>query len=258
MVNYRSFAVSTIGANHLKTGGICQDYTVNFENEEYAIIAVADGHGGDEYSRSDRGARFACECAVSCIKHFLDEGFLFDNLPAADNRLENLQHEIVKHWRKQVKEDLKNDPLVGQSMLNGYGTTLIAVALTQQGWFAVQIGDGKCAVLWDNGLWSQPIPWDRRCFLNATTSLCDSNAAGLFRNYHHTELPAAILIGTDGVDNSYPLDKNDEHLSGFYQKLLDTFSNEGFNEGTRQLQEILPLFTTKGSGDDVSIAGIIR
>jgi len=39
-----------------------------------------------------------------------------------------------------------------------------------------------------------------------------------------------------------------------YQHFLD----EGLCRGETQFREILPLFTQKGSGDDVSAAGIIK
>jgi hypothetical protein len=176
------------------------------------------------------------------------------------NGLEKLRDNIINQWRLYVKKDLKKYPQNTDAIdsLAIYGTTLIAIALTKDCWFGLQIGDGKCVVLWDNGSWTQPIPGDKRCFLNVTTSLCDNAAAGLFRYCWHTEFPSAIFIGTDGVDNSYPFDKNDEYLTGFYQKLLDNFVIEGYNNGTKQLCEMLPLFSARGSGDDVSIAGIIR
>ena len=61
-----------------------------------------------------------------------------------------------------------------------YGCTLMAYVQTPGYWFAFHLGDGKCVFMRisDNQelICEQPIPWDEKCFLNKTTSLCDSNA----------------------------------------------------------------------------------
>ena len=262
---YAGFALSSTGASHVTSGTLCQDYSLHFKDSNAIIIAVADGHGSPDHFLSDRGSRFACECAVSCIRRLVDSP-----THASGHDLENIQHEIVRTWRQRVEQDwsgidhLSKSPYVNiwkdlgkPDPVTVYGTTLIAAALTRHYWFGIQIGDGKCVVLCTNGEWIQPIPWDERCFLNATTSICEKGAAGLFRSCYHTELPAAIFIGSDGVDNAYPLEKNEWYLAGLYQKILGTFSAEGIKNGTQQLRDFLPLFSAKGSGDDVSIAGIM-
>ena len=40
-----------------------------------------------------------------------------------------------------------------------YGTTLIAVCMTSEGWFGIHIGDGKCVELLENGTLCEPIPF---------------------------------------------------------------------------------------------------
>ena len=68
-------------------------------------------------------------------------------------------------------------------------------------------------------------------------------------------MPAAVFLGTDGVENSYA---TETELHGFYIGLARTVSENGLDEGVRQLAEFLPVMTKKGSGDDVSCAGIIE
>ena len=65
-----------------------------------------------------------------------------------------------------------------------YGCTLMAYVQTPTYWFAFHIGDGKFVTVHNegNGIeFRQPIPWDERCFLNKTTSLCDSHVLEEFR-----------------------------------------------------------------------------
>jgi serine/threonine protein phosphatase PrpC len=71
---YKTFSSTSIGETHVRNNKPCQDYSLNynFRNGSYYIIAVADGHGGDKYFRSQKGSEFACkaakECAVKCMR----------------------------------------------------------------------------------------------------------------------------------------------------------------------------------------------
>jgi hypothetical protein len=86
--------------------------------------------------------------------------------------------------------------------------------------------------------------------------MCQDDAVLSYR-YHYfpkDEIPAAIFLGTDGIENSY---WSKEQLYGFYRGLALTFSECGLDEGVRQLSAFLPEMTRRGSGDDVSVSGII-
>jgi len=91
--------------------------------------------------------------------------------------------------------------------------------------------------------------------LNVTTSMCDPNAINEFRHFFDTSVPVALFVGTDGVDDSF---QNIEQLFSLYDKVYTNFVSVGYEEGVNQVNEFLPQLTKKGSGDDVSISGIIR
>ncbi|AEF86388.1 conserved hypothetical protein [Treponema primitia ZAS-2] len=285
MMMYQAFSCSVIGASHAKSGKPCQDYSLHYADKNVVIAVVADGHGSAAHFRSDRGARIACECAVKFIAAFAEK--YGGNL--GESELPELARNIASEWDKRVAGDWEKDPPVGLSeeqaagdseepeksknpkdILNprdppdsrnpreAYGSTLIAAGVSRSGWFGLQIGDGKCAVRYADGDFLQPIPWDEKCFLNVTTSLCDTDPGSEFRYYASRKIPAALFIGTDGVDNSYPVHENEKHLNGLYSIIEDNFSKEGFKKGLMELCDFLPVLTQKGSGDDVSIAGIVR
>jgi hypothetical protein len=220
-----------------------------------AIAVVADGHGAEEHFRSDRGSRFAVEAALQCIRKFT----AIENnvLPDPSASIKTLEKSIIAAWHKKVADDVKSDKIDGD-IFSPYGTTLIAAAITIHYCLAIQIGDGKCVFIDKNHMALQPIPWDDRCFLNRTTSLCDDDSLSLFRHFYSEVLPLAVFMGSDGIDDSFPVRGNEEHLAGFYQKIYKNFIREGIKKGEKELREMLPLFTQKGSGDDVSIAGTIR
>ena len=253
-----TFSATCIGESHLKMEIPCQDFSSHLNNGQFVIISVADGHGSEEHYRSDRGSRFAVEAALQCAKDVV-----FTNKTRLKNpgtALEALEKSIITLWYEKIAENIRGDPLssgVNSGDYSPYGTTLLAAAMTEYYWFAVQIGDGKCVCLRE-GSSIQPVPWDEKCFLNRTTSLCDENAASLFRHYYSETLPDAIFLGSDGIDDSFPINKNEEHLERFYKSVYNNFKSEGRQNGEIQLRDMLPLLTKKGSGDDVSIAGIIR
>jgi len=254
-----SFNTTCIGASHVKEMKPCQDFSANISNPKYAIAAVADGHGGEEYFRSDRGSRFAVESAMKCLEEFI---LANDNLQKnTEEALKALELSILISWHEKILNDIKMNPIKIEqkyrNFFNPYGTTLIAAAFTRFNWFAIQIGDGKCVVINTDMSASQPIPWDERCFLNQTTSLCNEDAGGNFRHFYSKEKPLAVFIGSDGIDDSFPINKNEEYLASFYQGIYNNFEKESFKKGAKQLRKMLPLFTKKGSSDDVSIAGII-
>ena len=59
MISVYDFAFSEQGYNHIKSGKVCQDCSGHYADSSMAIIVVADGHGSDNYPRTDRGPKFA-------------------------------------------------------------------------------------------------------------------------------------------------------------------------------------------------------
>jgi hypothetical protein len=316
MANYRTFAHFTLGAKHKKSGLGCQDHSGDYDSyadEKLAIAIVADGHGSPQYFRSDIGARLAVEQSMSCIKAFaVDKAFppeIISNNEVLD-KLRRLAGSIVAAWQAEVEAHEKEHPLKDdektqqledkyknrylsiytdpdnpktQHIHHAYGTTLIAVAMAENYWFGLHIGDGKCAALFDDGTWAQPIPWDKRCFLNATTSICDNDVLFGFRYWFGYQNPGgeviefsygpdsdgidsdrrtgaepiAIFVGTDGVDDTYPVHDNEKHIRNLYRAVVLSFDKEGFDVTSKEISKLAERLAEQGSQDDVSIAGIV-
>jgi hypothetical protein len=114
------------------------------------------------------------------------------------------------------------------------------------------------------------VPWDERCYLNVTTSICDDDAAETARVYFSFNKdkapPLAVFLCSDGIDDNYPVQDNDKHLFKLYRTITQTFAEEGA-EGFEamcgkdgkggQIKDLCESFATKGKGDDTSLAGII-
>jgi len=277
--------LSIQGASHIKQNKICQDFGGHYRCDDFAVAIVCDGHGGDAYIRSDRGSKFAVQVTIDSIKEFMSNKQEFlENLPASESKdaqnkysskaTDQLIKSIILRWNNLVYEDLQQNPFAEDELkdlsdkykekyssddennkFSAYGTTLMAVVYAPEFWFGIRIGDGKCVAISRDGTICDPIPWDEKCFLNRTTSLCDDKAFENFRKCFYTEnFPVAIYVATDGVDDSFG---TDERLFDFYKRLTETFAQAGFEEGKQELKEYLPKLTAQGSGDDISISGIV-
>lgn len=139
-----------------------------------------------------------------------------------------------------------------------YGCTLMAYVQTPDYWFAFHLGDGKCVsmrVVDDNLVCGQPIPWDEKCFLNKTTSLCDSNALDEFRYCYqgNGKFPLAMFLGSDGMDDSYG---DGDNLDNFYIQLFKVIIRNGNDKAKKELIKSLPIISKLGSKDDMSVASI--
>lgn len=131
-----------------------------------------------------------------------------------------------------------------------YGCTLMAAVKTPNYWMAFQLGDGKCVSFHIDGTWYEPIPWDSRCFLNTTTSLCHEGSESFRYCYGNTDCPS-LFIGSDGMDDSYmPMEK----LAEFYGVVIRVVAENGIDYATEQLEKMMPVISEKGSHDDISIA----
>lgn len=173
---------------------------------------------------------------------------------ARENNLTAWEQEHVE--QKYKDEFLAMRDSEDASFEKTYGCTLMAYVQTPAYWFAFHLGDGKCVSMRiaDNLLvCEQPIPWDEKCFLNKTTSLCDSNAIEEFRYCYQGdgEFPRAVFLGSDGIDDSYG---DGEILNNFYIQLFKLIIRRGNESAEKELKKSLPIISQRGSKDDMSVA----
>lgn len=175
---------------------------------------------------------------------------------ARDNDLSDWEKEHVE--QKYQDEFLAMRDTEDASFEKTYGCTLMAYVQTPGYWFAFHLGDGKCVSMRISEgqlVCEQPIPWDEKCFLNKTTSLCDSNALSEFRYCYqgNGEFPRAVFLGSDGIDDSYG---DGEILNNFYIQLFKIIIRKGDDKALKELKKSLPIISQRGSKDDMSVACI--
>ena len=155
-----TFACTSIGKNHIKKGLVCQDYSDNVDSKNYSAVFVADGHGSSNCIRSDRGARFACDAAKDAVNDFVNE-FIIERKGDEDWEAicTQLCKNILLRWHDKVDEDFQKEPFGvvelenvsekyqaqykdGKKYEHAYGTTLLAVIVTDNYTIALRNGDG--------------------------------------------------------------------------------------------------------------------
>ena len=280
------------GESHILINKVCQDSSYSSTSDSMSIAIVCDGHGGARYFRSDVGSRLAVEATIGCVQAFVSEvdvelfkGKAFTQKKAlsseasssiytkdtnVDKALRQLFSSIIYKWRGKITSHSQNAPISeeertsikpnylaefeqGIGVEKTYGCTLMCYVYTETFWFAFHIGDGKCIAFDDNGSWLEPIPWDEKCFLNKTTSLCDSSAIEEFRYCYCGDgtKPLAVFLGSDGIDDSFGATEN---MVNFYVQVLKLINKEGHDKASVNIQETLPQLSKIGSKDDMSIA----
>ncbi len=271
-MNVKAFHKSVQGASHIKKNKNCQDASASYADEKCALAVVADGHGGDDYLRSEIGAKLACRAAEVGIRELIEnvDGNTFFQSP--EKRMRQLAASVIGKWNEGIHRHYENKPFTDEEtevlsekakrkyleegrFESAYGTTLLAVGMNENYWIGMHIGDGKCVGVNPEGQFKHPIPWDEKCFLNATTSICDTDAINEFRFFYSSKLPAAVFVASDGVDDCF---KDNEQLHNLYKTILFSFGSADFDYAVEELYDYLPRLSAKGSGDDVSIAAILN
>lgn len=288
-----SYSFSCQGESHKADDKPCQDASFSEVYEDgLAIAIVCDGHGGERYFRSNVGSRVATEVIRDSVKTFVDnvDKSMFVGQPFTaeeaitseeivkkqnpiDKALRQLFSSIIYQWNQKIAEHAANTEIseweqehVPQKYLDElhtsetfeklYGCTLMVYLQTPDYWFAFHLGDGKCISFHQEGdLWQKPIPWDERCFLNRTTSLCDSNAINEFRYCYEGDgkFPMAVFLGSDGMDDSFGEDPN---LVNFYIQVVKMLVTDGKEATIASIESELPQLSKIGSKDDMSVAFI--
>ena len=279
-MRFKTFAASVHGKKYFERGLPCQDFSSELEFDSVQAIAIADGHGGKDYFRSDTGARLAVKVAFEQTKIFCKNISADENF--SENGIKNFEFKILEEWRAAVKKHWRENPpsddeLRWQNVSDkykmrfasdekflpvAYGATLLCAVSIGSQVLIVQIGDGSCVVFQQSGEFKMPVPPDAENFANVTTSLCDLDADKKFR---HAVLdcaedsplaPAAIFLSTDGLDDCYPIFENDKWLYKFYfDTIIDSMICNGLSLTAQEIRaDLLPYMTEHGSNDDISLA----
>lgn len=163
------FATSAHGLKYRERGLPCQDSSSTLEFDGVQVVAVADGHGGKDYLRSDRGSRLAVKVFFEQIKIFCRNITAGENF--SDAGIRNFLFAVCNEWREAVMSDWRENPfdtdeprwanvsdkykarfastdekILAQHVPVVYGTTLLGALSIGSQVLLIQIGDGTCVI----------------------------------------------------------------------------------------------------------------
>jgi serine/threonine protein phosphatase PrpC len=252
---FRVFGDIVRGAAHITQDKPCQDALYMKDETNFIIACVADGHGSSRCPYSADGAKAAVETAAVLLTSILENNDeAFANLSAHKEIW--LPKQLEERWKTHVKELHKKRTVDFTYEL--YGTTLLALAVTQSFVFALQIGDGDILTISPHMRTDWLIP-PVESVGSETESLCMENSWQCVRTrilpYGNIAQPFMFLLSTDGYANSFT------ETSGFVKAGEDIFNlwrEEGAAYVKDNLRDWLTRSTAEGSGDDITVALVMR
>ncbi len=259
---------TVIGASHVDSGTVCQDYSDFKVTDKYAVAVVADGHGSKKHFRSDYGSKAAVEVSIKAIEEYCADMDEFEKKfkDDPDYLLTKIQKYIIKCWYDKVNEHYNNnevqqderklltdEELAAIKTESIYGTTLIIAVLTENICFGLQLGDGSLVVIKQCGESYMPIMEDESCPANLTASLCNSNAIKMFNYFYDYEKPLSVLVSTDGLFTSFSSRESFEEYNCLVTSQLDDIDMI-----KSRINKNFVRRTNSGSRDDISIAIIFE
>ena len=229
-MDFKIFAVSLPGSKYAEKGwDKCQDCSNMLDEDGFQVIAVADGHGGSDYFRSETGAELAVSAAIGTALHYrkksktdteTETDISEDENSFSEASIKNFKFDILTNWKKVVKlhwdsQKLKcngdyeseiryksvsdkykarytsdDESEIEKHLYVAYGTTLIVAIAIKMQILILQVGDGTCVLLKRNGEFSVPVPADEDNFLNKTSSLSEENVFP--KKFRHTVVDRKI------------------------------------------------------------------
>lgn len=198
-MKFSVFSRSVVGYKNEIKDKTSQDY-LKFENIKNGIIcAIADGHSGDFFINSHKGAKFACESAIEVLKKYENEDknkikSLLDN--------KRLQIEICNLWRYLVEQDMKKSLyMVFKYNYFKYGTTLLIVMIKDDYILFIKLGDGDILIKEDNNM-KKVLPSYKK---NIVDCLAEEKAYDkmIFKIIDYEKNISNVIIYSDGFENSF-------------------------------------------------------
>ncbi|MBF0462497.1 MAG: protein phosphatase 2C domain-containing protein [Magnetococcales bacterium] len=246
------------GAAHVRRETPCQDAYHYAYQEIRALptlaLAVADGHGGQQYDRSAVGAQLAVRESVRLlidfVVEFTDPRQLLNNLRIDFARIlrKNWREAVLQHERGIAADGVEIEPY---TLIKRYGTTLLTVLLQPEMVFAGQLGDGKVVRIQADGTVQEPFPADPTLLGLETHSLCSEACDKLWQTAVWTrQAEETLLLTTDGLSDSFANQDEFHRFAGSLQGLL---AEQGTGYVAEQLPHWLDRYSHEGSGDDMTV-----
>lgn len=261
--------ISLRGERHRRQGAPNQDASLacggHVRGLPYVALALADGHGGKDYPKSDLGAQLAVTAFIEMAGEFAHYVAELAEATQGDWRREAVRHfrnkcgqRLLQIWQAKVDAHAQaaTDPCAADETRRRYGTTVAGLVLIHDLILAGGIGDSRIYRLHqaETGFKVQQLTETLEGLGLSTPSLV-SPAAHLHWQAAASsdEETAALVLATDGFADSFA-DRGESVILDLVEKTQ--------RNGLRWLRERLPpaaeVWNREGVADDLTLILCIR
>lgn len=188
------------GSSHIMRHKPCQDRLCHVQTPDFTLVAVADGHGSAEYTRSGLGARFAVYAAQKVLPSDAPDEEVVKEIKGL------YDHLVARHMARHPLSEREMGLLSAARLhpVAAYGCTL-AVAVIDYAHNSTTrycLGDSGVFCI-TSGHFPPPLPEDPACVGSATSSMCQSpeTVKQHFRIQHLDGIiMAAVGVYSDGAE----------------------------------------------------------
>ena len=259
------------GASHVASNIKCQDnYSILKLDENFIVVAVADGHGSSKCKYSRNGSDIAANCFCGLIKEIYKDSK--GNHESIIRTIRNkssiaISKRIVDDWNERIKlsydailennQKKKNDKEeIPEFSKELFGTTLLGLIIADEFIYAIQFGDGDISFV-NNQNVSSVIEADK--FLGTETFSLSNEEAWKHAKEHFQRInidelkPFMIMVTTDGFANSFV---DDEQYKISCKEYLKTIIDYGVDSVQDNLTQWLSETSSEGCGDDITLVAV--
>lgn len=232
------------GRSHVKQGTPCQDKTYCRSYDDTYVITLADGAG------SARLSHYGAECVTKCIADELGLNF--------ESYWDETEARIAKERLfKEISESLQQ--IAGQydCQLKDMASTLLAVAVKDERYIILHLGDGVIGYCKEGVLKVASAPNNGE-FANTTVFTTSSDACSQMKVFRGllNGINGFVLM-SDGPEACLYDKKNNELANGLLQ-ILEDASGEDLKEVSEGIEEAMDIVITKHTLDDCSLAFMVK
>lgn len=259
---WEAAGVRARGARHVVDGTPCQDAVRVYQDDDLAVIAVADGHGDPKHARSEIGARIAVDVTAILLRELGRQLLIRQHFDPPIKIQESLKHHLPQRlsweWNRRAKAHAGHLDPDGSwhEDLNLYGTTVLGAVFTDRLGLFLQLGDGDIVLVEENGATECIFDLHEDMYGSLTHSLCQSGSAAYARlRCQRLQRPAMAMLSTDGVRDCLQADT--QAFLGVGHWLLRRVEQRGWDAALQTLPPWLDELSRRGNGDDVTM-GILH
>ncbi|MCL2377944.1 MAG: protein phosphatase 2C domain-containing protein [Defluviitaleaceae bacterium] len=241
---WKSVSCEVQGKGHIKTNTPCQDKTITLDRNGVQFIALADGAGSARFSHY--GAREVVNCAAMYI---------------TDNFSRLIENDDGKQVKQEILDIIRNSldatSAIHECSLSDLASTLLAVAVFEDNYLIVHVGDGVIGYLNGSQLKTASIPENGE-FANVTTFVTSKDAIHSMRLYKgRVKDISGFVLMSDGTEQSL-YHKPTKTLAKAIIKLMQRTCLLEANVIKEQLHSTFNAVITQNTQDDCSIALLVR